>query len=220
MDWKLSIRKNREALVTIVAGLIAMVRQTETMPSPVRRSITRILRPAESALRRLIVVVAAVLSQKAREAAEARAEGSDKSEIPLPDFSTFARYDRLPAFPLIDPYKRFWAIRRISAADIPRISVPGVFDRTPLPEPKEPADAASLLRRIRKLQYALHTLPRQARRLNRLMVKRSKAEPGPGRTGPIRPGHPPGHQTKPRHQVDNILRDCHWLALDSGFKPP
>ncbi len=214
MDWKLSINKNREALVTIVAGLIAMVRQADTLPRPVRRQINRILRPAESALRRLIVVVTAMLSQKAR------ADDADKTEIQLPDFSTFATYDTLPAFALIDPHKRFGVIRRISAADIPRISVPGVFDRTPLPEPKEPADAASLLRRIRKLQYALHTLPRQARRLNRLMIKRSKAKPGPGRTGPIRPGHPPGHQTRPRHPVDAILRDCHWLALDCGLKPP
>ncbi len=217
MDWKLSIKRNREALAVVVAGLIAMVRQAEALPSPVRRSVLRILRPAESALRRLIVVVAAVLSQKAR---AKRGDDDEAANIQLPDFSSFATHDRLPAFPLIDPYKRFGATRRINAIDIPRISVPGWYDRTPLPEPKEPADAATLLRRIRKLQYALATLPRQARRLNRLMQKRSKAKPGPGRTGPIRPGHPPGHQTKPRHPVDNILRDCHWLALDCGFKPP
>ncbi len=212
MDTKKVIEKHREALVAVVAGLIALVRQAETLPRPVRRQINRVLRPAESALRRLIVVVAAMLSQKAR---EKQSDGSNETNIQLPDFSTFARYDTLPAFPLIDPYKRFGATRRISAADIPRISVPGWYDRPPLPTPKEPADATSLLRRIRKLQYALHTLPRQARRLNRLMIKRSKAEPGP-----IRPGHPPGHQTKPRHPVDKILRDCHWLALDCGFKPP
>ncbi len=217
MDWKLSIKKHREALVAVVAGLIAMVRQTETLPRPVRRQVNRILRPAESALRRLIVVVAAMLQQQEKRNVD---EGAEAVEIQLPDFSSFATYDRLPAFTLIDPHKRFGATRRISAADIPRISVPGVFDRTPLPPPKEPADTASLLRRIRKVQYALATLPRQARRLNRLMQKRSKAEPGPGRTGPIRPGHPPGHQTKRRHPVDAILRDCHWLALDSGFKPP
>ncbi|MCP5036350.1 MAG: hypothetical protein GY945_01990 [Rhodobacteraceae bacterium] len=175
MDWKLSIRKNREALAVVIAGLIGMITQAEALPSPVRRSITRILRPAESALRRLIVVVAAVQSQKAR---EKRSEDCENTEIQLPDFSTFATYDRLPAFALIDPRRKFDVVRRISSRDIPRIWVPGVFDRTPLPKPRETTDSAALLRRIRKLQYALATLPRQARRLNRLM-KRNDQRPNP-----------------------------------------
>ncbi len=150
MDTKQIIEKHREALVTIVAGLIAMIRQSETLPSPVRRQINRILRPAESALRRLIVVVAAVLSQKAQ-----RRKDDDKTtEIQLPDFSTFATYDRLPAFPLIDPRKRFDVVKRISASDMPRIWVLGGYDRTPrrgrenrpAPPPSCAASAKSNLR--------------------------------------------------------------------------
>ncbi len=216
MNAKQIIEKHRQALVAIVAGLIVMLRQLETLPQPVRRQINRILRPAEAALRRLIVVVAAMLQQKAQE--KQGANGGEK--IALPDFSTFAIHGRLPAFSLIDSRKKFDVVKRINWRDMPRIWVLGGPDRTPLPETRQPAGAASLLRRIRKVQYALATLPKQAKRLNRLMINRSKAEPGPGRVDPIHPGHPPGHRRKPRELVDEILRECHWLAQKSGFKPP
>ena len=140
------------------------------------------MRPAESALRRLIFVVAALLNQKAR------AVKPERGEAELPDFASFATYDTLPAFPLIDPRKTFGDFSRPVAKGIPRIAVPGVFDPVPLKKPDDPLEAVKLLRRIRKLKIALATLPRQARRLNRLMAKREKAEPGPGKVGPIRPG--------------------------------
>ncbi|MEX0346947.1 MAG: hypothetical protein AB3N20_18635, partial [Rhizobiaceae bacterium] len=184
-----------------------------TQPSSLHRSVLRILRPAESALRRLIVVVAAMLSQKVR-------EKRGGQEIQLPDFSAFATYDTLPAFQLIDPQIPLGEPMRPIPKGIPRICVPGVFDPVPLKKPDHTLDAVELMRRIRKLKIALATLPRQARRLNRLMAKRAKAEPGPGRVGPIRPGHPPGHRQRPREPVDDILSECHWLAKECGFKPP
>ncbi len=179
-----------------------------------RRAVLRILRPAESALRRLIVVVAAMLSQRARETTE------QQGEIQLPDFSTFATYDTLPAFQLIDPRKTFGEFSRPVAKGIPRIAVPGVFDPVPLKKPDNTLQAVKLIRRIRKLQYALHTLPRQARRLNRLMARRANAEPGPRKVGPIRPGNPPGHRKRPREPVDDLLRECHWLAQECARQPP
>ncbi len=182
-----------------------------------RRSILRILRPAESALRRLIVVVAAMLSQKARERGGG---GVDEKKTQLPDFSSFATYDTLPAFQLIDPRKPIDGMMRPVANGIPRISVPGVFDPVPLKKPDHTLQAVNLVRRIRKLQYALATLPRQARRLNRLMARRSKAEPGPGKVGPIGPGHPPGHRQRPREPVDDLLRETHWLAMECQRQPP
>ncbi|MEX0344971.1 MAG: hypothetical protein AB3N20_08620, partial [Rhizobiaceae bacterium] len=141
-------------------------------------------------------------------------------EIELPDFSSFATYDTLPAFQLIDPRKNFDGTMRPIARGIPRICVPGVFDPAPLKKPDDTLDAVKLLRRIRKLKIALATLPRQARRLNRLMAKRAKAEPGPGKVGPIRPGHPPGHRQRPREPVDDLLSECHWLAMECQRQPP
>ncbi len=64
MDWALAIDRNREALVRIVAALFAMAGLTPqggtatTLPNPIYRAILRILRPAESAARRLVVILA------------------------------------------------------------------------------------------------------------------------------------------------------------------
>ena len=98
MDWKIAIQRNRKALGDVVAELLALAQREDTL----LRSVLRILRPAESALRRLIVVVAAMLQQKARKQGD---DEADTKEIQLPDFSTFATYDTLPAFQLIDPRK-------------------------------------------------------------------------------------------------------------------
>ena len=124
MDWQFAIDKNREALAIVVAGLIAMARQPGSRPH--HRAILRILRPAEAALRRLIVVVAAMLVRKAREG-----RGADRAvenSTPLPDFFAFNRRDHMPSFPLIDPRKRFGQVARANGLGTPRISLPGVFD--------------------------------------------------------------------------------------------
>ncbi len=213
LDWKIAIQRNRKALGDVVAELLALAQRDDTL----RRSILRILRPAESALRRLIVVVAAMLVQRARESG---ANGVDKKDIQLPDFSSFATYDTLPAFRLIDPRKTFGEFSRPVAKGVPRICVPGVFDPVALKKPDNTLQALKPIRRIRKLQYALATLPRQARRLNRLMARRANAEPSPGKDGPIRPGNPPGHRQRPREPVDEILNECQWLAQECGYKPP
>lgn len=212
MDWKQVIERNREALLGIVAGLMVLMGQSETLAHPLRRSILRILRPAESALRRLIVIFAAVYRAKAP-----KGEGVKQ---PLPEFSTFAQKERQSAFALIDPRKRFGGLARPFSAVAPRISVPGLSDAVRPTKPDDATRAKTLYRRIETFEAALKTLPRQARRLRRLLARRATAEPGPGRVGPIRPGHPPGFRKRAIEPVDDILRDCHCLALECSFKPP
>ena len=63
MDWAFAIDRNREPLLCIVVGLFAMIGlaeggAVERLSWPVYRAALRILRPAEAAVRRLIVVVA------------------------------------------------------------------------------------------------------------------------------------------------------------------
>src|SRR4051794_40346480 len=63
MDWARAIEINQTALSRIVAALIAMVGfQAEgalrRLPRPLYRAALRVLRPAESAVRRLIVIAA------------------------------------------------------------------------------------------------------------------------------------------------------------------
>ncbi len=217
MDWNFAIERNKQALTLIIAGLIALVDGAETLPRPLHRFVCRVLRPAESALRRLIVIVAAGLRQKAE-----AADNSAADKRPLPDFAKFGRGQNRAAFALIDPRKSFGESGRafrmpVPAGALPQISAPGLTERIQWAKSDERLEAKTLSRRIEKLEQALKTLPRQARRLNRLMLRRAKAKPGPGRVGPIRPGHPPGYRRRPRHPVDDVLRDCHGLARNCGL---
>ena len=63
MDWDRAIERNRDALSAILAGLFAMLGLTGTatvgrIPRQVHRAVLRVLRPAEAAARRLIVIAA------------------------------------------------------------------------------------------------------------------------------------------------------------------
>ncbi|MFN0193853.1 MAG: hypothetical protein ACKVP5_18080, partial [Aestuariivirga sp.] len=63
MDWDLAMNRNRDALLRIVASLFAMLGLSEVsaidrIPRELHTAILRILRPAEAAVRRLIVAAA------------------------------------------------------------------------------------------------------------------------------------------------------------------
>ena len=63
MDWARAIERNSDALKGIVAALFAMLGLSESaaslrIPRGVHTAILRVLRPAESAVRRLIVIAA------------------------------------------------------------------------------------------------------------------------------------------------------------------
>jgi hypothetical protein len=62
MDWNLAIERNREALKRILAALVAMAGLADsgakTLPRHLHTAVLRLLRPAEAATRRLIIVAA------------------------------------------------------------------------------------------------------------------------------------------------------------------
>ena len=63
MDWALAIERNRQPLLRIVAVLCSMIGLGEgsfvaRVSRPVHRAVLSVLRPAEAAVRRLIVVAA------------------------------------------------------------------------------------------------------------------------------------------------------------------
>ncbi|MBK8457872.1 MAG: hypothetical protein IPL47_12820 [Phyllobacteriaceae bacterium] len=63
MDWELAVEKNREQLVRIVATLFAYAGLDDgaapaALPRLLRNALLRLIRPAESAVRRLIVIAA------------------------------------------------------------------------------------------------------------------------------------------------------------------
>lgn len=225
MDWDRIISDNRDALAAILAGLVALMAGcagAARIARPLRSAILAALRPAEAALRRLIVMVAASRGLVPREAA--------RRARPLPDFAALARKPRAPAFALIDPPRPPFVWRSDDAGPparraIPRISLPGVGDPAFLAPARLPpvddgeADAAALRARLAAFSRALDALPAEARRLARLVARRRAA--GRPRDGsPLRSGRPPGHRARPANEADAVLADCHYFARLCAWPPP
>ena len=229
MDWTRAIKRNSEALKGIVEALFAMlglagVAPMGRIPQPLHRAMLRVLRPAESAVRRLIVIAARGLVVKLA--------ASRPISRPMPAGLIGKGGHSPPSFQLFDQRKNFEALRqhrRRFTRNPPRIhffggdpTVAALWPaRPPAAAPAPPPDglinAARLARRLQALKLALEDLPRQARRLARWRVRRENA-PGAKFKSPLRPGPPPGHRRKPVHKVDEVLAECHWLACDA-LKP-
>jgi hypothetical protein len=225
MDWAKAIERNSEALKGIIEVLFALLgldgaEAASRIPRSLHSAVLGVLRPAESAVRRLIVIAArnvVVKLASSRPMPAGRIIGKGRGNSP-------------PAFQLFDPPKRLKPIRVMKVRRIePRIHFfpydPRVVALFPAPrpvvEPPPPPDglvgATRLHRRLQALKSALDDLPRQAKRLFRLQERR-KASPWPKSTMPLRSGHPPGHRRKPIHEVDEILVACDWLAWEA-MKP-
>jgi hypothetical protein len=225
MDWARAIERNSEALKGIVEVLFAMLglvgsATVARIPQPFHRAVLRVLRPAESAMRRLVVIAARGLVVKL---APSR---------PMPAGPIGKGGRSRPSFQLFDPRKNFAALRqdrRTATRNPPRIHIFGSDPRVaalwaapqateaPAPPPDGMVNAARLTRRLHALKLALEDLPRQARRLARWRLRREKAK-SPKFKSPLRPGHPPGYRRKAAHEIDEVLAECHGLACDA-LKP-
>jgi hypothetical protein len=228
LDWDLAIKRNSEALKGIVAALFAMLglageATVSRIPQPLHSAVLRVLRPAESAVRRLIIIAARGLVLKLAPSRPMPAGSIGKGSG-----------NRLPSFQLFDSRKNFAPRRRRRfARNLPRIHIfecdrsdPRVaailWPTSPaIADPVSPTDGlvgtARLTRRLQALKLALEDLPRQARRLARWRVRRETAK-NPKFKSPLRPGRPPGYRRKPVHLVDEVLIECHGLAFDA-MKP-
>ena len=247
VNWQAAIEKNRDALLRIADMLFALIGLNETaavatLPRCTRNYVLRILRPAESAARRLIVVAARRIEITVRSSSERNGAPSNSvilgldaktSEAPSllarthsvkPTTATKAKN-----LPLLDTLKRFdLAPRRRYATTIPRVRsladdalpvymrVPDVPAK-PLPSPDDPLDATRLCARMHALKAALNDLDKQAKRLARWQarrdLRREQPDSKPGRISPMRPGWPPSYRKRPFHEIDYLLRECHSLAV-------
>jgi hypothetical protein len=226
MNWDEIIERNVERLVAVLTELFVMAGfgrgGTAFLPRSVCRALLILLRPAESAARRLIIMAARGLVVKLRDGGVSRA---------FPAGMALNRdADRVPAFCLIDPLKRFapegseWGQDKDRKEEqvIPRISVPGLFD--PIFPPAEPLASGddlispgAIRRRLIALRHALDNLPRHAKRLARWKARRGLKTIS--RMSPFRPGFAPGfHRTSPR-EIDAILADCHYFARKAWDRP-
>jgi hypothetical protein len=278
-DWQGAVARNRAALLRVVAVLFVYAGLDEggadEVPRRVWRMILRLLRPAESAARRLIVIAARNIEiDPPKPRGEKPLTGIER--LVAAGVLTFhevnlglARMWRpepavpgkpapaIPAFPLTDPPLRFDTRAWDGKRPFPR-------DGFELADADEEVDARHLCRRLAALKHALDDLDTQAKRLARRMARANLASrqmqggfapavrsaPGTGRKangepanafratnarsdsgGPppklkganrrqiLRLGHPPGHRRQPSHAVDDVLRECHSLALHA-LKPP
>ncbi len=224
MDIPAAIDINKTLLARITAGLFVLL-GGGTGPARIsvelHRRIVRVLRPAESAVRRLIVVLVTITGLKAP---PPRAQSQSRS---IPEgVASKGTGKKSQSFPLFDPRQRFWRQRpaKKTPAALPRII--SLTDEglrrlkeslnAPAPADKKAGDISpiNLLQRLEAVAGALNDLPHQAKRLVRAMARRENI-PKLKLRKPLRPGRPPGHRQKPRLEVDNVLRDCEWLARNA-----
>ena len=161
MDWDLAIKRNSEALKGIIETLFAMLglvgdATVGRIQPTLHRAVLRVLRPAESAMRRLIVIAARGVVVKV---APSR---------PMPKGQMIGKGggSRLPAFQLCDTRKDFPELRqhRVKyAKNPPRIHFFPYDTLVPTPRPvADPApppdglvNAERLRRRLQVLKSAL-----------------------------------------------------------------
>ena len=212
MDIPATIDLYKTALLRIIAGLFAMLEAAQArIPIALHRNVARVLRPAESAARRLIVTLVKITKLRAP---------PPRSRPAPTGLARAAKERQRLAFPLFDPRQRFGRPRHQAKGPGPRISslAPGAV-RTPLPaRVRDTSDgmeaSATLLLRLVALKDALENLPRQARRLARALARR-KNIPRLKLQMPLRPGRAPGLRKKPRLEIDEILHQCDWLARET-----
>ena len=207
MDWNRAIEINRLALARIVAELFAMLGVVSGL------TLQRVLRPAESALRRLIVIAAHGLVVKI------------VPSRPMPKgLVIIGKGKGRKSFQLFDPRKNFNFITPqnplIVMVKTHNNNPFNLFDQMYWPKaatPKTTDTNANLSHRLAALKHALETLSSQAIRLVRWQAKRL-ALPNPKFTNPLRPGRPPGYRAKPIMEIDYILKECHGLAWDVNYR--
>src|SRR5262245_33518780 len=229
MDWDLAIERNREPLLRIIAALFAMIGLSEAgaierLSRPVYRAVLLVLRPAEAAVRRLVIVAARGMVVKPSPMRPAPAglsisgTGKEQGRVSFRLFDPRKRFDRVHDRPTRGPrpQPRIRSLGVAFDARIPLFHQPQLVPAAQAPAAQAPkkddtVNAKPLCRRLAAIKLALDDLPRQARRYARWQARPIEAR-RPRLASPLRPGRPPGHRKRQTHEVDEILKECHWLA--------
>jgi hypothetical protein len=237
------VDSNRQDLIAIVGSLFLLIGLEEDgsgsvgrIARAVRAAVLRTLRPAESAVRRLIYVVAQGLSYKPSvvrpfPAGGIVAKGGQPAKPRKPAFKL--EDPQAPVLPALDPDPPGFRTRlaHLAAMRGPDPTVPAIWAdiraRAKLSENNARAaaraqtrwedflddstDPAKLLLRLQAISYALSDLPKQARRLARWTERRKRLD-HLVRTTPF---NVPPMLEKPERapKIALILEHCHALAL-------
>ena len=215
--WTIAVERQHKALRWVAMVMFSMAGLASgavvaTLPRHVHGAILRYLRPAESAMRRLIAMAIRIeeasgvpfvwtlpVSKRRRKRGKCKGGGSVGS-------------DNVPAFALFDARHDVDPKRKRAPGPGPRIRYldepyDPAYDRK-VPMPDDPVSARRLCLRLLTLKAALDDLPGQVRRLKRALARASRRFPVP-----MRRGRPPGHRTKGREPIDDILSECQTMAL-------
>jgi hypothetical protein len=228
MNQNSAIERWRVPLLGHVLALFAMIGLTEgitleRIPKTLHRRVLLVLRSAESAARRLIVATARDIVLEPEPQRERPAAAKPKKSSP--DKEARPKRKRRPLFNLFDAFKRFGGRRPKKK---PRGPEPHVHSVESFFRQKQAEIAAAqakqqvvddgmvnaepLIRRLLACADALQDIPGYALRLARWQA-RPKEERRPERWSALRVGRPPGFRQRPIHEVDEILKECHWLAI-------
>ena len=207
----------------------------ENMSRFVANSIRFVLRPAESGLRRLLVIEAQKLKGKVALRVRKSSGAAQKRTSRIKVMCAA----RIPQFPLFDkpikacvekpPQRKPQPQPRITVLDIGMSPIEQHIWRMQqraLPKPKykpvpprnAPPNAARLCRRLSALHDALLDVPKQAERMARALARREMMPAEKRGEGPLRHGHPPGHRQRVKHPIDTILRDCVLLERSAAWE--
>jgi hypothetical protein len=214
MDWARAVDRNHLSLTRIVAEIFALLglaagATVEYFPPALYRAAERLLRPTESALRRLIVIAArGVVAEVTPKRLRSKGPKTSRKE------------SRRMLFRLFDTRKRF-EFNRLENPLVVHVKTYtrnpfNPFDKMYLRQPEKIAvdtRASHLCRRLAAVALALESIPHQAKRLARWQARRTTMVK-PKFTSPLRPGAPPGFRAKPTAEVDFVLQECHGLAWD------
>ncbi|MBL8894770.1 MAG: hypothetical protein JNJ53_09220 [Rhizobiales bacterium] len=235
MDRNAAIEHHRVPLLGAIAELFAKIGLTEggvveRVPKALHAYVLRRLRTAESAVRRLIVAAARdiVVEYKPRPPAPPKKPKTTKDKTTAVVEGSPKRRRR-PLFNLFDALKRFGRrFKKKRRGPEPHVySLESFLQQRPATAAPTPAkqdavddgmvSAANLVRRLIAVMDAVQDIPGHAMRLA-LWQARPKEDRRPERWSPLRPGRPPGYRQRPIHEVDDILKECHWLAIEGN--PP
>lgn len=225
-DWAKAVERNSEKLKPIIAALFAMLGLTESsmmagrIPRELHRKVLRILRPAEAAVRRLIVIAARGLEVKAPPS-RPMAKGQkitakkNKDKVLRPIFKL--EDSRAPMLPPVRrgkparfgprihswPYDTFFESQRIKSEILAAKAALAADGRV---------DGSRLSLRLQAIAMALGDLPKQAKRLARWKARRERiAAKRLIYTSPLlRRLH--WLPEKSRHEAEDVLRECQLLA--------
>ena len=213
MDWPRAISINKEALARIVAGMVALLAAQGgalRLPRGVYQLLSRLLFPAESAVRRLIVVVARGLvvadvpSRPMPKGLVIARKGGVRVSFQL--FDTRKTFDDPAEAPVVPSGPRIRVIDTLS----PRQMFLAKFAKHRDDRCSE-AETLRISQRVTVLARALEHLSREAKRMARWQKRRARLQ-NPAFVFPLRPGPPPGHQPSASEDIDHVLRECHALA--------